>query len=113
MVAALAAGQGIAAQLGRKLRAGETAIFAAAATILTLAFAVVVLWGILAYVGLPFTQENALMLMVGQADPDLAAYLPLIIVIGGVVTFLVSFLFVGLGVSTQLKALERKAAKGR
>lgn len=113
MVAALAAGQGVAAQLGRKLRAGEKAIFAAVATIVTLAFAVVVLWGILAYVGLPFTQENALMLMVGQADADLAAYLPLILVIGGVITFLVSFLFVGLGVSTQLKALERKAAKGK
>jgi hypothetical protein len=53
MVAALAAGQGVAARLGRKLRTGEKAVFRC--LWLNLVFAVAVFWVLLAYVGLPFT----------------------------------------------------------
>ena len=45
--------------------------------------------------------------------PPIILYLTWIILIGAGVSILVTFLFVGLGVSTQLKALERKAAKGK
>lgn len=115
MVAALVAGQGVAARLGRKLRAGEKLVFAAAATALTLVFAFVVFWGLLAYVGLPFTAQNVAMVLTGDARPDadVSQFLPWIILIGAGVSILVTFLFVGLGVSTQLKALERKTAKGK
>lgn len=115
MAAALAAGQGVAARLGRKLRTGEKAVFAAYATILNLVFAVAVFWGLLAYVGLPFTAQNVVMVMTGETMPkaDIGPFLPWIIGIGAVVSFLVTFFFVGLGVSSQLKALERKAAKAK
>ena len=115
MVAALVAGQGVAARLGRKLRVGEKAVFAVSATVLTLVFGIAVFWGILAYVGLPFTAQNVVMVTTGETIPsaDVGSFLPWIVLIGVVVSLLVTFLFVGLGVSSQLKALERKAAKGK
>ncbi|MFO1201012.1 MAG: ABZJ_00895 family protein [Tabrizicola sp.] len=114
MVSAMSAGQSVAGRLGRLLTAREKLVFAICATVLCVLLAVVVFWAILAYVGLPMSLQNVIAVATGEMVPldEIKSFLPWILLFGIVLNLLVAYFFVGFGVKNQLKALERKAAKG-
>jgi hypothetical protein len=115
MIASMVAGQSVAGRLGRKLRMQEKLVFAVCATVLSLLLAIGALAGLLAFFGIPLTLENASTAVLGQPVPraDIMKFLPWVGLFTVVLSVLVAFLFVGLGVSSQLKALERQATKGK
>lgn len=115
LVASMSSGAVAATALGRPLVAREKLAFAVAATVASLLLTVVLLWAIFAWHGVPLTLANLNLAFTGQTemDPELAAILPWIGLFAVVVSFLVSYFGVGFGAKNQLKALERKAAKGK
>ena len=115
MVSSMSAGQSVAGRLGRLVTAREKLVFAVAATVSTCLLAVAILWAILAYFGFPLTVQNAVAAMTGEMVPDaeLLSILPWVLLFAVVVNLLIAYFFVGFGVKSQLKALEKKAAQGR
>lgn len=115
MIASMSAGGSAATALGRPLVAREKLTFAAAATVGSLVLTVALFWGIFVWNGVPFTLGNVIMATTGAAAPDaeITAILPWIGVFAVVVSLLVCYFGVGLGAKNQLRALARKAAKGR
>lgn len=113
MAAAMAAGQTAAPRLGRRMTAREKAIFAAGATILSIIMVVLLMSGLLAYSGVEFSLQNLVLAMTAEILPpqELWAALPWVLLFASALSFLVTYGFVGWGVSSQLKALEKKAAR--
>jgi hypothetical protein len=115
MVASMSAGGTAANALGRPLVAGEKLRFALAATVASLVLTVALVWGILAWNGLSLTLPNLILALTGDSAPDaeITAILPWIGLFMVVVSLLVSYFGVGFGAKNQLRALARKAAKGK
>jgi hypothetical protein len=115
MVAAMAAGGTFATATGRRMTSGEKLRFAILATALALLLTVAVLWGMLAYVGLPFTLQNVLLVVTGEMVPpgEMMAFLPIVIAVSIVISLLICFFAVGFGARNQIKQAERLAAKGK
>jgi hypothetical protein len=115
IVAAMAAGGVFATATKRRMVAGEKFRFAILATLLSLLLTVAVLWGVLAYVGLPFTLQNVILVATGEmaAPGEIISILPIILGVAVLVTLLVCFFGVGFGASNQIKQAERLAAKGK
>lgn len=115
MVASMSAGGTAATTLGRPLMAKEKLTYAAAATAASLVLTVVIFWGLFAWNGVPFTLSNVIMAATGEAAPDaeIAAILPWIGLFAIVVSLLVCYFAVGFGTKNQLRALDRRAAKGK
>lgn len=114
MVASMSAGGSAATALGRPLVAREKLTFAAAATVASLVLTLAVFWGLFAWNGVPFTLSNIIMATTGDAAPDgeIAAILPWVGLVAVLVSLLVCYFGVGFGAKNQLRALDRKAAKG-
>ena len=83
------------------------------ATLASLVLTVALLWGLFAWNGVPFTLQNLVMAVTGEAAPDgeIAAILTRIGLFAVFVSLLVCFF--GFGAKNQLRALQRTAAKGR
>jgi hypothetical protein len=115
MVAAMSAGTTFATATGRRMTSGEKLRFAVLATVLSLLLTVAVLWGSLAYVGLPFTLQNVTLVATGEmvAPGEMGQFLPIIIGVSVVVSLLICFFAVGFGARNQVKQAERLAAKGK
>lgn len=115
MVSSMSAGQSVAGRLGRLLTAREKLVFASAATALACLLGVAILWAILAYFGLPLTVQNTVAAMTGEIVPDaeLMSILPWVLLFVVVINLLVAYFFVGFGVKSQLKALEKRTSQGR
>ncbi len=115
MVASMSAGGSAATTLGRALVAGEKLKFAISATVASLVLTVAFLWGLFAWDGVPLNLGNLVMALTGEAplDADIAAFLPWIGLFAVVVTLLVCYFGVGFGAKNQLRAVARKAAKGK
>lgn len=115
MVASMSAGGSAATTLGRPLTAREKLTFAAAATFASLVLTVLIFWGLFAWNGVPFTWSNVIMVVTGETAPDaeLATILPWIGLFAVVISLLVCYFGAGFGAKNQLRALERKAAKGK
>jgi hypothetical protein len=115
VVAAMAAGGAFATAMKRKMTAGEKFRFAILATLLGLLLAAAVFWAILAYVGLPFTLQNAVAAMTGEivSNEEIMSFLPIFLGVAVGVAFLINFFGVGFGAGSQLKQAAKLAAKGR
>lgn len=115
MVASMSAGGTAATALGRPLVAGEKLRFAGAATLASLALTVVVFGALFAWLGVPMTLPNLVLVITGDtaADAEIASILPWIALFGVGISLLVCYFAVGFGAKNQLRALERKAAKGK
>lgn len=115
MVGAMQAGQTAARSTGRRLTTGEKASFAIASTALSLALGVGLVWGVLAWFGVPFTAENVVLAMTGGAVPyaEIMEFLPWVGLFVVVVSLVLSYFAVGWGARTLLKQQERLAAKGK
>jgi hypothetical protein len=115
MLGAMQAGQTAARNTGRRLTAGEKARFALAATVTSIALSVALLWGILAWFGVPFSLENVVLAMTGDTVPyaEIMEFLPWIGLFVVILDFVLCFFAVGWGARTLLKQQERLAAKGK
>jgi len=113
VAAAMASGQVGGQTLKRRLTAGEKATFAVGATVLSMLLVLALLSAALAYVGLPVTLEHMVFAMTGSfaTAADIADILPLVGLIMAGVSLFVCYISVGWGARTQVKALERQAAK--
>lgn len=113
MAAAMAAGQIGGTAVKRLLTLKEKTVFAVAATVLGLAVTVAALWALFAWNGVPFSIQMLVLAMTGEAvsEGEIGEFLPYVIAFMGVVSLLISFFSVGWGARTQVKAMERKAAK--
>ena len=115
MVGAMSAGQSAAKALNRRLTFGEKAIFAVLATVLSSALGVAILWGLFAWSGVPFTLENVVLGMTGDAVPaaEILGFMAWIVPIVLVIYVLVTYFGAAMGVRNQIKLQEKLAAKGR
>jgi hypothetical protein len=115
MVASMSAGGTAANALGRPLVAGEKLRFALAATVASLVLTFALVWGLFAWNGVPLTVSNLVLAVTGGGaqDAEIAAILPWIGLFTVVLSLLVCFIGVGFGAKSQLRALARKAAKGK
>ena len=114
IVASMQAGTFAARRTNRRLTSREKLVFAAWATAASALAVVGFYWGLFAYYGVPFTMMTFSTALMGDL-PNAAVLkaLPWIFLFGVVVSLLVIYFGVGLGAKTQLKALERKAAKAK
>jgi hypothetical protein len=115
MAASMAAGQVGGQSVRRRLTLGEKATFAVAATVLAAVLTFAVLWGMFAWYEVPFTVEMVTLAMTGESasQSDIDEVLPLAGLFVAGVSLLVTFFAVGWGARTQVKALERQAAKAK
>lgn len=115
MVAAMSAGQSGTKAVGRSLVFGEKAVFALLATLLSAALGIAVLWGIFAWFGVPFTLENVVLGMTGDAVPaaEIISIMAWIVPVVLVIYVLVTYFGAAMGARNQIKLQERLAAKGR
>lgn len=115
MVASMSAGGTAATALGRPLVAREKLTFAVTATVASLVLTVAFLWGLFAWHGVPFSLANLIMAVTGEAAPDgeITTYLPWIGLFAIVASVIVCYFGAGFGAKNQLRALERRAAKGK
>jgi hypothetical protein len=115
MIAAMSAGQSATKSLNRRLTFGEKAIFAVLATILSTAFGIAILWGIFAWFGVPFTVENILLGMTGDAAPaaEILSIMAWVVPVLLVLYLLVTYFGAAMGSRSQIKLLEKQAAKGQ
>ena len=115
MVGAMSSGQSAAKSLNRRLTFGEKAIFAVLATVLSSALGVAILWGLFAWSGVPFTLENVVLGMTGDAVPaaEILGFMAWIVPIVLVIYVLVTYFGAAMGVRNQIKLQEKLAAKGR
>jgi hypothetical protein len=115
MLGAVTAGQTGARNTGRRLTAGEKASFALAATVTSIALSVALLWGLLAWFGVPFSLENVVLAITGDTVPyaEIMEFLPWIGLFVVTLDLVLCFFAVGWGARTLLKQQERLAAKGK
>lgn len=115
MVAAMSAGQSAAKTIDRRLGFREKSVFAVLATLLSAALGIGVLWSIFAVNDVPFTLENAILGMTGDAVPaaEITPILAWIVPAVLLVYVLVIYLGATLGARNQIKLQEKLAAKGR
>lgn len=114
IVASMQAGTFAARHMKRRLTSREKLVFTAWATGISCLAVVGFYWGLFTYYGVPFTLMTFSTALLGDLpDAGLLQALPWIFLFAVVVSFLVIYFGVGLGAKTQLKALERKAAKGK
>lgn len=115
MVAAMSAGQSATKTLNRRLVFRELAIFAVLATLLSLVLGIGVFWGIFAYNGIPFTLENFIFVMTGDAVPafEIRQILSWIVPIVLTIYVLITYFGATMGSRNELKLREKLAAKGR
>ncbi|RYI32915.1 MAG: hypothetical protein EON48_03865 [Acetobacteraceae bacterium] len=115
MIASMSAGGTAATALGRGLVAREKLTFAAAATAASLVLTLAFVWGLFAWNGVPLTMENLLVALTDDAaaTAEVTAVLPWIVLFAIVVSLLVCYFGVGFGAKNQLRAVARKAAKGK
>jgi hypothetical protein len=115
MIAAMSAGQTATKMLNRRLTFGEKAVFAVLATILSVAFGIGILWGFFAWFGAPFTLENVILVMTGDAVPasEIRQILSWVVPIVLVVYVLITYFGAAMGSRNQIKLQEKLAAKGR
>jgi hypothetical protein len=115
MVAAMSAGQSASKTINRRLGFREKLLFAVLATILAIALGIGVFWSILAVNDVPFTLENAILVMTGEAVPaaEIIPILAWIVPAVMLVYVLVIYLGATLGSRNQIKLQEKLAAKGR
>lgn len=113
MAAAMAAGQIGGQNVKRRLTLKEKAVFALVATALGLAVTVGMLWAIFAWHGVPFTIPFVIMAATGEMVPqaEITEMLPYVLGFMVVISLLITFFAVGWGARTQVKAMERQAAK--
>ena len=113
MAASIAAGQSFAKVADRVMTGGEKARFALAATAISLAVTAAFYIGLFAYYRVPFSMDNLAMMFTG--DPGLAAdlknWLVIILAVATVLTWVVSWFFVGMGAKGAIKARDKLAAK--
>ncbi|NJM84407.1 MAG: hypothetical protein HC844_19920 [Tabrizicola sp.] len=115
MVAAMSSGQVAVKAVNRRLTFAEKATFAVVATVLSVVLTIAVLWAILAYHGAPFTLENAILALTGDAAPP-ADFLEILAWIGPIVLLvyvLITYGGVAFGSRNQIKLQEKMALKGR
>ncbi len=114
-MAAITAGGPFAAATKRTMTAGEKFRFAVIATVASIALQVVMTWGMLAYLGVPFTLQNVAAFFTGElVDPaEIKQMLPILGAVAILTSLLVCFFGVGFGARNQLKQAERLAAKGK
>jgi hypothetical protein len=113
MAAAMAAGQIGGQNVKRRLTLKEKAVFSVVATALGMAVTLGMLWAIFAWHGVPFSIPYVIMAATGEVVPqsEINEFLPYVIGFMALISLLITFLAVGWGARTQVKALERKAAK--
>ena len=112
VVGAMMAGQSWFRQSGRLPTSGEKFTFAFLATALSLALAGGLVWAVFVYYGVPFSMDNAMLVLTGDpsAASDLAGYLPVILAIAVGITLLVTYFGLGSGAKGLLKKQEKQAA---
>lgn len=115
MVAAMSSGQSASKALNRKLVFSEKAVFAVLATLVSVALGVAVFWAILAYFGVPFTLENVILALTGDAVPaaEIRQILAWVVPIVLLLYVLVTYFGVAMGSRNQIKLAEKLAAKGK
>jgi heme/copper-type cytochrome/quinol oxidase subunit 2 len=115
MIAAMSSGQAASKALNRKLVFREKAIFALLATAISVLFGVAVVWAVLTYIGAPFTLENAILAMTGDAVPvdEILQILTWVVPIVLVLYVLITYFGAAMGSRNQIKLQERLAAKGK
>ena len=115
MVGAMSAGQSATKALNRRLTFGEKAVFAVLATVLSAVVGIAILWGMLAWFGVPFTLENVVLGMTGDAVPagEILGFMAWIVPIVLAITVLVTYFGAAMGSRNQIKLQEKLAAKGR
>ena len=114
IVAALQAGMFAAHRTKRLPTRREKLIFAVWAMMASVLTMVGFFWALFGYYGVPLTLMTVLTVLLGTLpDATLMKALPWIFLFAVAVSLLVIYFGVGAGAKTQLKALERKAAKGK
>jgi hypothetical protein len=115
MIGGMSAGQLGTKALNRRLTFAEKAIFSALATVLSVALGIGMIWAIFAYFGAPFTLENFILVMTGEAVPvgeitEIVAWIAPIVL---VVYLLITYFGAAMGSRNQMKLQEKLAAKAR
>jgi hypothetical protein len=115
MVAAMSAGQSATKTINRRLGFREKAVFAVLATILSAALGIGVFWTILAVNEVPFTLENAILAMTGDAVSfdEITSMLAWIVPFVLMIYILVIYLGATLGSRNQIKLQDKLAARDR
>lgn len=115
MVAAMSAGQSATKTVNRRLIFGEKAVFAVLATLLSAALGIGVFWGFFAWFGVPFTLENVILALSGDAVPadEIRKILAWVVPIVLLVYVLITYFGATMGSRNQIKLQEKLAAKGR
>jgi hypothetical protein len=115
MVAAMSAGQSATKAVNRRLTFREKAVFALLASVLSVALGVGVLWAFFAYFGVPFTLENVILVMTGDAVPadEIRQILAWVAPIVFILYLLITYFGAAMGSRNQIKLQEKQAAKGR
>jgi hypothetical protein len=115
MVAAMSSGQSATKALNRRLVFREKALFAALATAVSVALGVGVLWAFFAYFGVPFTLENVILVMTGDAVPaeEIRQILSWVIPIVLVLYLAITYFGATLGSRNQIKLQEKLAANSK
>jgi hypothetical protein len=113
MAAAMAAGQIGGTAVRRRLTLKEKTVFSVVATLLGMAVTFGMLWAVFAWNGVPFSISLLVLALSGEmmSQSDINEMVPLVIGFMAVISLLICFLAVGWGARTQVKAMERKAAK--
>jgi hypothetical protein len=113
MAAAMAAGQIGGTAVRRLLTLKEKTVFSVVATLLGMAVTFGMLWAVFAWNGVPFSISLLVMALSGEmmSQSDINEMVPLVIGFMAVISLLICFFAVGWGARTQVKAMERKAAK--
>lgn len=113
MAAAMAAGQigGTAAK--RLLTLKEKTLFSVVATLLGMAVTFGMIWAVFAWNGVPFSVQLLVLAVSGEmiSHGEIDEMVPVLIGAMAVISLLICFFAVGWGARTQVKAMERKAAK--
>jgi ABC-type microcin C transport system permease subunit YejE len=115
MVAAMSSGQSATKALNRRLVFREKALFAVLATTVSVVLGVGVLWAFFGYYGVPFTLENVILIMTGDAVPaeEIRQILSWVVPIVLVLYLLITCFGAAMGSRNQIKMQERLAAKGK
>ncbi len=113
-VAALQAGFSGARRTNRQMTQREKLIFAVWATTTSMVAGAAFLWGLFAYYEMPFTMMTFMTVLMGKL-PNAAVIkaFPWIFLFAVAVSVLIFYHSVGEGAKMQLKAAERRAAKGK
>jgi hypothetical protein len=115
MVAAMSAGQSATTTLNRRLVFRELAVFAVLATLFSAALAIGIFWGIFAYHGVPFTLENFIPAITGDAVPaaEIRQILTWVVPVALTIFVLITYFGATIGSRNELKLREKLAAKNK